>query len=63
VNKRHPEPLAEADEPRFYALVGVVHDALADTRGCYHPKFLPNQCALVASTLWQEGVRVEEKKR
>ena len=49
--------LSEADKQRFYLLVDLVHTGLATTRGCYHPKFRPNQCATVAWSLWVEGVR------
>jgi hypothetical protein len=50
--------LTPEEQPVFYAMVEAIHEGLIETRGCHHPKFQPNQCALVAKHLWDHGVRM-----
>jgi hypothetical protein len=45
-SRDHPHTGEERD-----TLVDMVHDALASTFGCDHPKYHPSECEVVADTL------------
>ena len=53
----------EYTSPAFIALVDAVHhiSSISD-HGCYHPKWKPAECTLIARYLWDVGYRFTIKK-